>query len=105
MSNFDLKQKLTSAFIKESSGNAVSPKLALYMTPFCPFCIYVKSAISSLDLNVEMRNIYEQQHFDDLIAARKKATVPVLRINYPNEESWLSESMDIVEYLKEHKRS
>ncbi|MFL2840770.1 MAG: glutaredoxin family protein [Pseudohongiellaceae bacterium] len=103
MKNFDLEQKLTTALNDELPANPAFPKLALYITPLCPFCIYVRSVISSLGLDVEMRNTYERQYFDDLIAARNRATVPVLRINFPNEESWLPESMDIVKYLKELK--
>lgn len=103
MNNFDLEQELSSAFTEEAAENISAPKLALYMTPICPYCIYVRQAIAALGLNVEMRSIYERQHFDDLIAARNRATVPVLRISYPDEakaDSWLPESADIVEYLK-----
>ncbi|MDG2090161.1 MAG: glutathione S-transferase N-terminal domain-containing protein [Gammaproteobacteria bacterium] len=105
MNNSDLEQEMISAFTDEPLEKNFTPKLALYMTPFCPFCIYVKSAIASLDMEVEMRNIYEQEHFEELISARKRATVPVLRISTPNEESWLPESTDIVEYLKELKQA
>jgi len=108
LSNFDLEQELTSAFTEEQTENTASPTLALYMTPICPYCIYVRSAASSLGLDIEMKNIYKQQHFDDLLAARNRATVPVLRISYPNgqqEEKWLPESMDIIAYLKGLKAS
>ncbi len=99
MNNFDLEQELTSAFNEDS----VTPKLALYVTPICPYCVYVQNAISSMGLDVEIRNIYTKEHFEDLVAARKRATVPVLRISYPgeaNKEKWLPESRDIVDYLK-----
>tara|TARA_B110000495_G_C22618094_1_gene368502 strand:- start:124 stop:453 length:330 start_codon:yes stop_codon:yes gene_type:complete len=108
LSTFDIDQELSSAFSEETSEEITAPKLALYMTSICPFCIYVRSAISALGLDVEMRNIHEEQHFNDLIAARNQATVPVLRITYPSEnkeENWLAESMDIVKYLKELKQA
>lgn len=108
MSNFDLEQELSSAFAEEPTEENAAPKLALYMTSICPYCVYVKSAISALGLDVEIRNIHEEQHFNELIAARNQATVPVLRISYPDEnkeESWLPESMDIVNYLKELKQA
>lgn len=102
MSNFDLEQELATAF----NENSVAPKLSLYVTPICPYCIYVRNAISNLGLDVEIRNIYTKEHFEELVAARKRATVPVLRISYPgqaNKEKWLPESRDIVEYLKDLK--
>lgn len=111
MNIFDQGQELTSAFNEELSEDTVAPKLSLYVTPICPYCIFVRSAISKLGLDVEIRNIYSQEHFDDLVAARNRATVPVLRISYPDEvdeakkEKWLPESMDIIEYLKELKAS
>ncbi len=106
MNNFNLEQELSTAFDEENATDTSAPKLALYVTPICPYCIYVRTAISKLGLDVEIRNIYSQEHFEDLVAARNRATVPVLRISSPNEtieETWLPESMDIVAYLKEFK--
>ncbi len=103
MSNFNLEQELTSAFNESSSKKSDGLKLSLYVTPICPYCIYVQTAISKLGLDVEIRNIYSQEHFEDLVAARNRATVPVLRISHTGEadkEIWLPESRDIVEYLQ-----
>jgi glutathione S-transferase len=113
LNNFDLEQVLAAAFTEESEEQTGSPKLALYMTPICPYCIYVRSAINELGLDVEMRSIYEREHFNDLVAARNRPTVPVLRISYPDNsgniedggdskgDTWLPESRDIVEYLEQ----
>ena len=62
----------------------------------------VRAGIERLGVNVELRNIFEDpQHRDDLVAARGRATVPVLRITSPNgEERWMPESRDIVRYLE-----
>lgn len=105
MNSHDIEQEFSTTFAEDYSTNKSTPKLALYMTPYCPFCIFVKSAISSLDMDVEMRNIYEQEYFEDLMAARKRATVPVLRITEGSKESWLPESKDIVKYLTELKQA
>jgi len=77
-------------------------KLALYHFNGCPFCSMVRSAIGSLGIDVELRDIFqESQHRDDLIEARGRATVPVLHITSPNgEERWMPESRDIVHYLE-----
>lgn len=80
---------------------SIQPNLSLYTSPLCPFCLYVMGAITMLRLDVELRNITTNQaHYDDLLAERKRGTVPVLRIQCPNEEVWMPESKDIVQYLR-----
>ena len=77
-------------------------KLALYHFNGCPFCAIARSAIDRLGIEVELRDIHENpQHRDDLIAARGRATVPVLRITAPDgEDRWMPESRDIANYLE-----
>jgi glutaredoxin len=77
-------------------------KLALYHSRSCPFCVFVRSAIDRLGLDVELREIFEDARYrDQLVAARGRATVPVLRITSPDgEERWMPESRDIVRYLE-----
>ena len=92
--------------IVEHCAPSLSPqedRLALYYFDGCPFCNRVRSAIDDLGIEVELRNIFEDtQHRDDLVAARGRATVPVLRIASPGgEERWMPESRDIVNYLNQ----
>ncbi len=77
-------------------------KLALYHFNGCPFCAMVRSTIDRLGIDVELQDIFENpEHRDDLIEARGRATVPVLRITSPGgEERWMPESRDIVRYLE-----
>jgi glutaredoxin len=77
-------------------------KLVLYHSRTCPFCYYVTSAIDRLGLNVELREIYTDANYrDELVEARGRATVPVLRIISPNgDERWMPESRDIIRYLE-----
>jgi glutaredoxin len=77
-------------------------KLALYQYYGCPFCSMVTAGIDRLGLDVELRDIFENpQYRNELIGARGRATVPVLRITSPNgEEHWMSESRDILNYLE-----
>ena len=84
-----------------SSDSPAEDSLSLYYYDGCPFCDLVRSAIDQLNIDVELRNIFEiPQHRDDLIDVRGRATVPVLRITSPNsEERWMPESRDIVRYL------
>ncbi len=84
------------------SDSPAEDKLALYHSNGCPFCHIVRSSIDRLGIDVELREIFENpQHRDDLVAARGRATVPVLRITSPNgDERWMPESRDIVRYLE-----
>lgn len=77
-------------------------KLALYYSRSCPFCSLVTKAIDRLGIDVELREVYDEPAYrDELVAARDRATVPVLRITSPDgEERWMPESRDIVRYLE-----
>ena len=77
-------------------------KLVLYRSLTCPYCAFVTSAIDRLEIDVELREIFEVPRYrDELVEARGRATVPVLRITSPDgEERWMPESRDIVRYLE-----
>ncbi|MGI9262769.1 MAG: glutaredoxin family protein, partial [Woeseiaceae bacterium] len=79
----------------------VDDELALYYSSGCPFCNMVFRAIDLLDIDVDRRNIFEgTKHRDDLVKARGRATVPVLRITSPDgDDRWMPESRDIASYL------
>ena len=84
------------------SENPEEEKLALYHYTGCPFCSIVRSAIERLGISVELRDIFVNPNYrDDLIKARARATVPVLRITSSDgEDRWMPESRDIVNYLE-----
>lgn len=84
------------------SETPAEDKLALYYFDSCPFCRYARAGIERLGVDVELRDIMQNPEFrDELIAARGRATVPVLRIASPGgEEHWMPESRDIVRYLE-----
>lgn len=83
-------------------GSRAGERLALYQYPSCPFCWRVRRVIDDLGVDVEMRDVLEDpQHMRDLVAARGRRTVPVLRITSDDEDRWLPESADIVRYLRE----
>lgn len=85
-----------------ASESPAEDELALYYFDGCPFCNMVRANIDQLGLDVELRNIFEEsQHREELVAARGRATVPVLRITSPDgEDRWMPESRDIVDYLQ-----
>lgn len=77
--------------------------LTLYMFSTCPYCRRVMSALNRLDMEVEYRNIHvDESYREELVEARGKPTVPVLRIaasRADGSDEWMGESADIVEYL------
>ena len=77
-------------------------KLILYHFSGCPFCSMVRASIERLGVEVELRDIFEdEQYRHELVEARGRATVPVLRFNSPDgDERWMPESRDIVRYLE-----
>ena len=85
------------------STTPVRDKLALYYSIRCPFCAIVTSAIDRLGLDIELREIFDDpRDREELVEARGRATVPVLRITSPDgEERWMPESRAIVRYLEE----
>ncbi len=76
--------------------------LALYQFTSCGFCAYVRSAASSLGVQLELLDIHsEPEHAAALLAATGRTTVPVLRITEAGGNvRFLSESAEIVEYLR-----
>ena len=77
-------------------------RLSLYYMPSCPFCQRVLRAMKRLGLDIELRDINVQPKYrEELIAARGRATVPVLRIDAEDGPTrWMPESLDIIDYLK-----
>jgi len=76
--------------------------LALYYFPTCRYCKRVTRALASLELDVELRDVRAEPEFRaELMEARGRGTVPVLRIRRPDGDEWMPESLDIVAYLNE----
>ncbi len=76
--------------------------LALYYSPPCPFCVRVLRVIDELGIDVELRDIWEnEQYRAELVEARGRATVPVLRCTSAAKDRWMPESADIVRYLRD----
>ena len=85
-----------------SSPAPAKDKLALYHSHTCPYCAIVRSAIDRLGLDIELREVFEDPEYrSELVDARGRATVPVLRITSSDgEDRWMPESQDIVRYLQ-----
>jgi glutathione S-transferase len=76
-------------------------KLSLYHYPSCFYCRRVRKALETTGIQVELRNIHEDYRWRrELLEARGRATVPVLRIeDEQGELQWMPESRDIIRFL------
>lgn len=79
------------------------PALTLYHRPSCSYCVQVRTAAERMGIALELRDVRQEPRWrEELVAARGRATVPVLRIDEKNGTTrWLPESLDIIRYLKE----
>ena len=76
--------------------------LSLYHFEGCPFCSRVRRVIDELQAPVQLRDIFDNPGYrDELVAARGRPTVPVLRCDGEGKSRWLPESADIIAHLRE----
>jgi glutathione S-transferase len=89
--------------VTRAPGSGQMPALSLYQRPSCSYCVQVRSAAERMGIALELRDIRQEPRWrEELVAARGRATVPVLRIDGPGGTThWLPESLDIIRYLKE----
>lgn len=85
----------------DSPEASTTDTLILYHYEGCPFCSMVRGPMEQLGLSVELRDILRNPVFrDELVSARGRTTVPVLRITSADgQERWMPESRDIIHYL------
>ena len=76
--------------------------LTIYGYPQCPFCRRVLNAATELGLEIPLRNTLSGGEDKRVLEeAMGRTTVPVLRIEREGTDPiWLSESVDIVDYLE-----
>ncbi len=86
--------------------DASTAHLSLYQLPACPFCVKTRRAIKRFGLNIELRNINQNESFrEELIREGGKRTVPCLKItNEDQSVTWMYESGDIINYLEKFAR-
>ena len=76
--------------------------LVLYHYDSCGFCWRVRRTLEELGVEVETRDILESpEALRELMEARGRRTVPVLRIREPGGDRWMPESADIIRYLRD----
>ncbi len=90
-----------------AAGSDVAPpaqgdELELYYSPMCGFCIRVMQVMERLGVQAGTRNVWQDREAQqELMQARGRGTVPVLRIRRADgEDYWMPESADIIRYLQ-----
>lgn len=74
--------------------------LTLYVTDGCGYCADVRAVLSELKLEIAERDAWnDPEARQELLAARGRRTVPVLRIDGSEGTQWMGESSVIIDYL------
>jgi glutathione S-transferase len=77
-------------------------QLVLYETGWCPFCLRVRAVVRRLGIEIPSRDVARQREYRaELVAARGRGTVPVLRVVSSGRDEWIGESVDIIRYLED----
>lgn len=77
-------------------------ELTLYQFFACPFCIKTRRAMYKMNLPIRKRNASKgSQHRDELLQGGGKIQTPCLRIESATGTTWLYESSEIIDYLRQ----
>ncbi|MGB5705322.1 MAG: glutathione S-transferase N-terminal domain-containing protein [Arenicellales bacterium] len=82
-------------------------RLTLYIRDYCMYCSRVLRAAQQLDLELEVRNIWQDRSYEqELLEATGRRMVPVLAISKGGSgQTWMPESRDIIRYLESESRT
>ncbi len=74
--------------------------LSLYQFKLCPFCIKTRRALHKLNLPIQFFDaMNDEVSRKNLLEQGGKIKVPCLRISENNQEQWMYDSKDIINYL------
>lgn len=81
-----------------------APALSLYHSQTCWFCARVRHAMEELGIELALRDVdREPERRAELTNGGGKMQVPCLRMDGADgRTTWLYESADIIDYLREH---
>jgi glutaredoxin len=76
--------------------------LTLYQFFACPFCIKTRRAMYKMNLPIVKRNASKGSPYrDELLQGGGKVQTPCLRIESATGTTWLYESSEIIDYLRQ----
>ncbi len=95
-------QAITRSAQRQADLDQLTQHIKLYQFNACPFCIKVRRAIRRMALNIEIRDVNENQQFkSELLNEGGRIQAPCLRIiDEKGQKMWLYESSDIIQYLQ-----
>lgn len=77
-------------------------ELTLYQFFACPFCIKTRRAMYKMNLPIVKRNASKGSPYrDELLQGGGKIQTPCLRIESATGTTWLYESSEIIDYLRQ----
>jgi len=77
-------------------------ELTLYQFFACPFCIKTRRAMYKMNLPIGKRNASKGSPYrDELLQGGGKIQTPCLRIDSATGTTWLYESSEIIDYLRQ----
>ena len=88
---------------KQQQLDQTTQDIVLYQFKTCPFCMKVRREITRQSLNIELRDAqHDQQHRQQLLSGGGQIKVPCLKVeNKEGNPTWLYESTNVIQYLKE----
>jgi len=85
---------------QQSIADTKARNLQLYQLYACPFCVKARRTIKRLNLKIETRNVQQGSPYrDELEQGGGRIQVPCLRIRDNDQDTWMYESSDIIQYL------
>jgi glutaredoxin len=88
---------------EQAELNQKTQHLSLYQLPACPFCVKVRRAMKRQGIKIDIHDIKNEQNREALLSGGGKAKVPCLKIEEQDKPvTWLYESNDIIEHLKQY---
>ncbi len=77
-------------------------ELSLYQFFACPFCIKTRRAMYKMNLPIVKYNVSKGSPYrDDLLQGGGKVQTPCLRIDSATGTTWLYDSSEIIDYLRQ----
>ncbi|AEP28478.1 glutathione S-transferase N-terminal domain-containing protein [Brumicola nitratireducens] len=77
-------------------------EFTLYQFFACPFCIKTRRAMYKMNLPIVKRNVSKGSPYrDELLQGGGKVQTPCLRIESATGTTWLYESSEIIDYLRQ----
>lgn len=87
---------------QKAAQQAQASNLALYQFSACPFCVKVRRELRRLDLELPLRDAKNSELYrSELEHGGGRIKVPCLRIDDEESSTWLYESNDIIDFLRE----